>query len=207
MKNLCFFNVLPTPQFAYQTSLWFHLFSKLLPFSSPREPKSSQILPRVIRELSPGAQILLTDPQKSRKSSPGKPQESCKSTQGTRKCRSKLQISQKSSPGDPRDPPISLSVCSLSSKFLKSLESSRLFQSSNPAIILPSCHHATMHHNIISSYHYMIISSSCHHPIIASRYHIITSSNHHVIKSPCHHIITSSYQHSYHSIIKSFQSF
>ena len=79
--------------------------------------------------------------------------------------------------------------------------------SSNPPIILPSCHHATMHHNIISSYHYMIISSSCHHPIIASRYHIIISSNHHVIKSPCHHIITSSYHHSYYSTIQSVQFF
>ena len=188
------------------------LFGSILPqnyclFHHPDSQNHPQILPRVIRELSPGAQILLTDPQKSRKSSPGKPQESCKSPQGTRKCRSKLQISQKSSPGDPRDPPISLSVCSLSSKFLQSFESSQLFQSSNPPIILPSCHHATMHHNIISSYHYMIISSSCHHPIIASRYHIIISSNHHVIKSPCHRIITSSYHHSYYPIIQSFQSF
>ena len=142
MKARSFFNVLPTSQIAYQTFLWLHLDSELMNVSSPRQPKSPQILPRVIRELSPGAQILLTDPQKSRKSSQGKPQESCKSPQGTRKCRSKLQISQKNSPGDPRDPPISLSICSLSSKFLQSFESSQLFQSSSHPTIMSSCHHA-----------------------------------------------------------------
>ena len=141
MKNQGFFNVLPTPQFAIKP-----LFGSLLPqnychFHHPDSQNHPQILPRVIRELSPGAQILLTDPQKSRKSSPGSPRNPAKAPKEPESAAPSFKYRKKA----PQETPGTLQYPYRYARF-PSNSSNPLNppNSSNPLILQSSYHHVIM---------------------------------------------------------------